>query len=583
MSKAQQPTTYSAWNPGLVSNLPPHLRAKESLYLPSNSRIDYQQAMELHQFTGIKQERLAAFTWQRLVLHELIVRVSADILVPEGDDEEILGQRFRQIVQQIDQLYVQPQAQHLQQAFDQLQARIHNDIQVILQNDLFAGPISQQKPPHQEQHKGSWSGLKDLLSNLLISRNKTNSTMPDIVGQQFATIKTMRQQGLACTEDYQSALYKSLYVVLSAVATHRGRLPQDQDLLAKLVGNQMLNDYGSRFIGSLLDPIVKRAICEQSYQRVQNHDKPILISLKGASAAGKSTLRPLLQEDILDYGLASQNFAIISPDIWRRLFLDYKSLGEDYKYSGRLTSHEVNMVDGKLDRYIRAKAEHRQAIPNLMVDRFRFDSFNSKKIADVLHSTYVQYVDTMHMYFVITPPEATVERGWLRGLERGRYKSVEDFLGHSIEAYEGMPRLFFKWMAYQQPHYQYHFVDNNVAKGQPPRLVAWGDQQAMTIVDPLLLSNIDRYQKINIHAQNPAEVYPKTEAMSIHNNCEFLVNCINALALVEFVTAKGEQPYLQFQRQQAHVINPQLLAQLRQDTLLDSMYAYLLGTIKPTS
>jgi hypothetical protein len=71
--------------------------------------------------------------------------------------------------------------------------------------------------------------------------------------------------------------------------------------------------------------------------------------------------------------------------------------------------------------------------------------------------------------------------------------------------------------------------------------------------------------------------------MSIHNNCEFLVNCINALALVEFVTAKGEQPYLQFQRQQAHVINPQLLAQLRQDPLLESMYAYLLGTIKPTS
>jgi hypothetical protein len=181
------------------------------------------------------------------------------------------------------------------------------------------------------------------------------------------------------------------------------------------------------------------------------------------------------------------------------------------------------------------------------------------------------------MYFVITPPEATVERGWLRGQERGRYKSVEDFLGHSVEAYEGMPRLFFKWIAYTKPHYKYHFVDNDVPKGTAPRLVAWGDQNAMTIIDPLVLSNIDRYQKINIHAPSPAEVYPQSRDMDIANNCQFLQQCLRTLPLVKFAVSQDTLPYLQFAQNSPQITDSKVLQQVREQPQLASLLAQLMA------
>ncbi len=50
-----------------------------------------------------------------------------------------------------------------------------------------------------------------------------------------------------------------------------------------------------------------------------------------------------------------------------------------------------------------------------------------------------------HMFFVITPPDATVERAWQRGLKFGRYKAVDDLLDHNVEAFTGMPNLSFTW------------------------------------------------------------------------------------------------------------------------------------------
>ena len=86
-----------------------------------------------------------------------------------------------------------------------------------------------------------------------------------------------------------------------------------------------------------------------------NAETPLLMSLKGASAAGKSSLRPMLNEVMSDHGMAAEGYG-----------------------------------------------------------------------------TYLRHVDTLFMYFVVTPPNATVERGWERGLRTGRYKAVEDYLDNSV-------------------------------------------------------------------------------------------------------------------------------------------------------
>ena len=69
-----------------------------------------------------------------------------------------------------------------------------------------------------------------------------------------------------------------------------------------------------------------------------------------------------------------KDFALISPDYWRKFLLDYNSLGADYKYGEKLTAFELEIIDKKLDLYMERKALAGE-MPHLLIDRFRFDSF----------------------------------------------------------------------------------------------------------------------------------------------------------------------------------------------------------------
>ena len=527
----KQSQQHHPWNPGLGTDLPKHLYNQETIYHPDNTLTQLADLTELAKLTGIKAERLVEFKPERLLLHELIVRITAHVVIPETEDEELLGKRFRAIVRHVMAHYIEPEKQHIFARFVDYQQGVTRQVEQHLQQAIF------EPPAVAPATTGFWQ-------RLFAGKASTKSAPVDVDAREFAAIKGFKQQGMAADDAYQQALFKSLYVVLSAIGTTHGRLIRDPDLLQRLVCRQMDNDYGSQFIGQQLAPLIDKAIAEEGYSRVETADKPMLISLKGASAAGKSTMRPYLRALLQEHGARDLNYCTISPDIWRRLILKYETLGPDYKYAGRLTSNEVSIIDRKLDTYIRQQAESNQSIPHIMVDRFRFDSFNAKQVGKILAGTYAQHVHTMHMYFVITPPEETVVRGWYRGLERGRYKAVEDFLGHSVEAYWGMPRLFFKWLANASPLYQYQFVDNAVPKGETPKMVAWGNQHDMHIVDPINLINIERYQKINIYAQQPEQVYPETDDMALTANCGFLQQCLEKLPQVHFYLPNHDQAYM---------------------------------------
>jgi hypothetical protein len=339
-------------------------------------------------------------------------------------------------------------------------------------------------------------------------------------------------------------VYRSLYRILGAIATTRGFIGNDPVYLQEICVRHACNYLGSREIGRKVGLLVERAIDAEGYDRIADAEKPILLSLKGASAAGKSSLRPMLSEMMLQLGIEEQGYGTISPDIWRRMLIDYEALGPSSKYAGRFTGLEVNIIDTKLDHYIRAKADKRRSIPHLMVDRFRFDSFASEKITRVLHKTYVRYIDTMYMYFIVTPPEATVERGWERGQVRGRYKAVEDFLGHCIEAYAGMPKLLFKWTSNRTPTYFFEFLDNSVPKGTYPELIARGTQGKMQIYQLRSLIDIERYQRINVLATCPEQVAAPPEQLQVANNLGFLKQCIKRFGLIEFIDKRSDACYL---------------------------------------
>ncbi len=524
--------SYSAWNPGIDSEIPAAYRELETIYDPANVFTRLDDVNERATETGLSPEELIGFRPHRLVLHELIVRITADIVVLEGENEEDLGINFRNIANQIFSHYIIPGLMQIEHGFDTMRTRIEDMTMLELERTLVPQPVAKQ-------------GKSSLWSSLFKPKPKPATTHAlTRQEREFELINDFKQRGLDAGDELSAAVYRSLYRVLGSIATTRGFIGNDPAYLKDICVRHACNYLGSREIGRKVGALVDKAIEAEGYSRIADADNPILISLKGASAAGKSSLRPNLSEMMTQLGIEGHGYGTISPDIWRRMLADYEVLGESYKYAGRFTSHEINVIDTKLDHYIRAKADKRRSIPHLMVDRFRFDSFASEKITRVLHKTYVRYIDTMYMYFVVTPPEATVERGWERGLERGRYKAVEDFLGHCVEAYAGMPKLLFKWTSQDKPVYFFEFLDNSVAKGTYPELIARGTQGKMQIYRLRPLIDIERYQRINVLATCPEEVAAPPEQLVVANNLGFLKQCITRFALIEFIDRVSDTCYL---------------------------------------
>ena len=487
------------------------------------------------------------FRPQRLALHEIIIRVTAEIAVAEGDEEEDFGRNFRRIATRIHDGYVVPHMDVIEQAWAELDRRSDVQVRQLLAETLFVP----QAPAAPRRWFRRWRA-QDL-----------PKVVPESPAERdYRIIASYKAMGLAAADPLLRATCKSLYRVLGAIAGKRGRLGAEQDLLAKLVGRHVCNSHGSQMIGELIAPLVDAAIEREGYARVATREKPVLISLKGASAAGKSSLRPMLKQVMREQGIEADGYATISPDVWRRLLLDYESLGPARKYAGHLTSRELMVIDGKLDRYIRDQANRAGAIPHLLVDRFRFDSFTAERVGRVLHDTYAKYVDTMYMYFIVTPPEETVERGWQRALQRGRYKPVEDFLAHGVEACRGMPKLLFKWLASPSPDYRYVFLDNRVPKGTFPKTIASGDRTGMSVYDPVAFIDIERYQKINIHARLPQEVYPPAAEMAVAANCGFLKECVRRMAQIDFVDRDSGIGYLRARQGSFEVLDTALLARV---------------------
>ncbi len=242
-----------------------------------------------------------------------------------------------------------------------------------------------------------------------------------------------------------------------------------------------------------------------------------MINTKGPSASGKSTLRPLQKKLAGDIGVQWSDFALISPDIWRKQLLDYASLGDAYKYAGAFTSDEVQIIDQKLDRYMAAK-NRRGEMSHLLIDRFRFDSF-APDSAEAGSNLLTRFGQTVYLFFVITPPEMLVERAWKRGLEFGRYKAVDDTLAHSVEAYSGIPDVFFTWVRRSDKRIQFEFLDNTVRLGERPRTVAFGDNETFNVLDVKATLDIERYARIDVDAAAPEYLYPDPQAARGREKC----------------------------------------------------------------
>jgi hypothetical protein len=486
------------WNPGIQSQLPKALQPLATIFRSDNVFTTIASATELKGLTGFALSELVVFRPQRLALHELLVRVTADFAVPDGTEIGDLGVNFREIARLLLARYLAPQMDAIVGTYDRVRQDAKGTIDAaLLQLGRGWGP------PH---------------------------------------IAEFERLAVATGELGEAAAYKALARTLSALFATEGQAWGTKELIASIAVNLACNDFGSDCIGRMIAPWLQNAAREQGYQLLPKQEHPVVINTKGPSASGKSTLRPLLKKLAGDIGVRWSDFALISPDIWRKQLLDYDSLGAAYKYAGAFTSDELQIVDQKLDRYM-ANKHRRGEMSHLLIDRFRFDSFapDSDQAGSNLLTRFGQSV---YLFFVITPPEMLVERAWKRGLEFGRYKAVDDTLAHAVEAYSGIPDVFFTWIRRSDKRIQFEFLDNTVLLGQRPRTVAFGDNDTFNVLDVKATLDIKRYARIDVDAAAAEFLYSDSGLLAPDRNVDFLKRCVASFRWVNFADQASGRVYL---------------------------------------
>jgi hypothetical protein len=144
-----------------------------------------------------------------------------------------------------------------------------------------------------------------------------------------------------------------------------------------------------------------------------------------------------------------------------------------------------------------------------------------------------------------------------------------------------MPKLLFKWLASEKPTYFFEFLDNSVAKGTYPELIARGTQGKMQIYKPNSLIDIERFQRINVLATSPDQVAATPEQLTVANNLGFLRQCIAKIKLIEFVDEKTDTGFLTIRSGSFEISNPELFRQNLVDETLYEIVELLAPDLLP--
>ena len=525
---------FDHWHPGVASRIPREIRHLATIYRAENVYTAVTKAEELQDLTGLPASELVAFRPQRLALHELLVRVTADFSIPDGAKIEDLGINFRRTVATILKNYIEPGQEGIDVAYEVLRralaAAIEKELAVLY-------------PAAPEKSATTTPSAARRLRALFHRQREAEANVDTATDSESAVIAAWEATARAGGDEVRTAACRALSRIASALVVRHGSIWGSRETIAGLALDLACNGYGSEFIGRLLEPMIARAVESEPFALLPPQEQPVVMNTKGASASGKSTLRPRQRQLAADIGVEWSEFAIISPDIWRKQLLDYASLGPSYKYGGPFTGEELQIIDRKLDAYMARKAE-RGDMTHLLIDRFRFDSF-APDSDEAGSNLLTRFGHDVYLFFMITPPEMLVERAWKRGLDVGRYKAVDDTLAHSLEAYSGIPQLFFTWVDRKDKRLHFEFLDNSVAQGEVPRTVAFGTNDVLNVLDIKSLLDVERYRRVDIDAQSPAQLYRDTASLAPEANTAFLTRCASHFAEINFADQATGRVYLQ--------------------------------------
>jgi hypothetical protein len=217
------PDELGPWNPGIRSRIPTAYLPLATAFSTANVLTSLDEAQERSAFTGLEPEDLIAFRPERLVVHELLIRVMADISVPDGQEYADLGVNFRAVAESIQHGHIEPQMAGIVRAWHELRERAADAIGNELKTSLFA--------PAERPHETSRGGVLGLLG---FGRKPAAALAETIEDKEARIIAAWQQRAAASDDPLLACALRTLARLAVAIGVQHGRVRGDPALLTAL-------------------------------------------------------------------------------------------------------------------------------------------------------------------------------------------------------------------------------------------------------------------------------------------------------------------------------------------------------------
>ena len=271
------------WNPGIQSELPQSLLPLATIFRPENAFTTVAQVQDWQELTGLPLEQLVVFRPERLLVHELLIRVTGDISVDDGTKVEDLGINFRRITHTILTRHLGPRMPEILAAYDAARREIAQVVDAELSLAL-ARPVPQATA---RPSKGPWmrcAGSAAMPASASAGRQR--------VGTRGAHVARLGCQGTRRRRP------RAPRGVPRARANDVGGARPPRRVLGRRDDPRPArrrtggNDHGAAAIGATIEPWSRDAALAEGFALLPAQAQPVVMNTKGASAAGKSTMRP---------------------------------------------------------------------------------------------------------------------------------------------------------------------------------------------------------------------------------------------------------------------------------------------------
>jgi hypothetical protein len=217
MSEIIERFEHGPWNPGIRSQLPTALLPLATIFRPESAFTSLDEAQERSAFTGLEPEDLVAFRPERLVVHELLIRVTADISVPDGPNYEDLGINFRRIAETILSCHLVPRMSAIVRAYDELRAQALKVIDAELASSLLAPAPG---PAAGSERRGFAS-----LFGLARSRGDGRGPRESVEDRERRALAEWQRKADGAADPLARAAYRVLLRLANAILIKQGGSP----------------------------------------------------------------------------------------------------------------------------------------------------------------------------------------------------------------------------------------------------------------------------------------------------------------------------------------------------------------------